>query len=72
MKKSPTIVQAKNLREDDWFKLAGQLYVVARVQKNLYNDRIIKFYNGALEPDDIVEMHTLIVPRYMLFKIHNR
>lgn len=72
MKNRLSYVKAKNLREGDWFKIAGQLYVVARVQKNLYNDRIIKFYNGALEDHELVEFHTLIVPKGMLFKIHNR
>ena len=72
MKKRLSYVKAKNLREGDWFKIAGQLYVVVQVQKNLYNDRIVKFRRGDLDPTDIMDVHTLIVPKYMIFKIHNR
>ena len=72
MKNRLSYVKAKNLREGDWFKIAGQLYVVADVEKNLYNDLIIRFCPGALDPVLSDGAYTMIVPKSMIFKIHNR
>lgn len=63
-------VKAKNLKQDDWFKLAGQLYRVADVEDNLYNDSIVRFFNGSLKNHEFIEIHTLIVPKTTIFKIY--
>ena len=62
-------VKAKKLKADDWFKMAGQLYVIADVHKDLYGQRIITFYPGHLRNHGIVTFSSMIVEKNTIFKI---
>ena len=65
-------VKAKRLMADDWFKMAGRMYRIAQVQKNMYNCRIITFYPVHPEPYEPPTFSTLIVPKNTVFKIWNQ